>query len=340
MNEEPPSGAPRAVQATANSVEGSSGAGRAPIDVEGGASALPTRLSRYGNARRRAIENLRHLDAVANDLGGLPRGLDAAARTADRLRDCGNWLAFRHYWSVDQVRLHRASLCRQHLVCPLCAIRRSSKMVGAYLDRFQAIRLDQPQLRPVMLTYTVRNGPDLAERMDHLRRGLRTLTERRRNARTRAKSQDCTWRHVAGAVGALEATWKAETGWHPHLHMIALCDGWMAQKAMSREWASITGDSFVVGIQALDLADPAKGFVEALKYSVKFSGMEPAQVWEAAQALKGQRLVASLGCFRGVQVPEELLDEPLEDLPFNELFYRYIGSGAYSLSNPRPPELP
>lgn len=329
MENSPLPGAPRAARPVARDVEIESDGGQAPVDDQGGASALPTRLSRYGKARRRALMNLDHLDALSKT-STLPRHLDPAAKAADRLRGCGNWLAFRHYPTVDQVRLHRADLCKQHLVCPLCAIRRSSKMVGAYLTRFRAITAERPDLRPVMLTYTVRNGPDLGERMAHLRAGLRRLTEKRRNARSRAKDQDCTWRHLAGAVGALEATWSAGTGWHPHLHMIGLCDGWMSQKAMSEEWAAITGDSFVVGIQRLDPADPAKGFCEALKYAVKFSGMAPAQVWEAAQALRGQRLVSTLGCFRGVVVPPELVDEPLDGLPFTELLFRYIGAGHYS----------
>jgi hypothetical protein len=39
--------------------------------------------------------------------------------------------------------------------------------------------------------------------------------------------------------------------------------------------------------------------------------------------LKGKRLLGSAGCFRGVEVLEELTDEPLDDLPYVELFYRW-----------------
>jgi hypothetical protein len=238
---------------------------------------------------------------------------------------------------VDAVRLHRASLCRQHLVCPLCAIRRSVKLLGAYLPKFETIMAQAPELRPVMLTYTVKNGPDLAERMGHLRGGLRTLTEGRKKARQRGKGGECTWRHLAGSVGALEATWSRRTGWHPHLHMIGLCDGYMRHADMQAEWKRITGDSHIVRIQKLDPADPAKAFCETLKYSVKFAGMRPAQVWEAADLLRGQRLVSSLGCFRGVEVPDQLTDEPLDGLPFADLFYRYLGGGAYGLDRPAAP---
>jgi len=58
--------------------------------------------------------------------------------------------------------------------------------------------------------------------------------------------------------------------------------------------------------------------------------MEPADTYAAHQVLKGRRLIGSAGLFRGIEVSENLLDEPLDDLPFIELFYRFIG-GGYSL---------
>ena len=46
-------------------------------------------------------------------------------------------------------------------------------------------------------------------------------------------------------------------------------------------------------------------------------------------ALKGKRLIASSGAFRGVPEPVDLLDdsEALEGLPFVTLFYRYLPQG-------------
>jgi hypothetical protein len=35
---------------------------------------------------------------------------------------------------------------------------------------------------------------------------------------------------------------------------------------------------------------------------------------------------------RGVEVPAELADEPLEGLPFIELFYQWLGAAGYSLA--------
>lgn len=71
--------------------------------------------------------------------------------------------------------------------------------------------------------------------------------------------------------------------------------------------------------------------MEVFKYAVKFSEQPPADTWHAFTTLKGKRLLGSAGCFRGVEVPESLTDEALDDLPFVELFYRYM-NGGYSLS--------
>lgn len=289
-------------------------------------SELPRKLARYGAARERATRILSHLEKVRNK----PENGARAARAADLLKGCGEYLVFRDYHTVGQTRLTHASFCRQSIVCPLCAIRRSAKLVGAYVQKFEAVMQAEPALRPVFLTYTVKNGPDLTERMAHLRRSIATLTERRQKARKRGNGAGGTWGLIAGAVGAYEATYSPNKGWHPHMHMVALCDGWMAHSAMVDEWREITGDSFIVGISALNRAKPiSDAFCEVFKYALKFADLQPATVWEAAEALRRQRMVFSLGNLRGVEIPESLLDEPLDGLPYVEHFFRYLGKGRY-----------
>lgn len=336
MQGEPPIGAPRPLpdplQLGGRGIEE-----RAQYDV----SRLPGRVERYGKARRRARALVSYLGGplkggtAASEAGEtvpappLPEAA-AARRAAGRLDRCGEYLLFRHYWTVDQVRLHQAEFCKQHLLCQLCAIRRAAKQTSAYLARFEQIRGAHPNLIPAFMTYTVRNGPDLGERMDHLRKGLRTLSERRRDIR-KGNRGSSEFGAVAGAVGTLEVTNRGK-GWHPHAHMLVMLDRYVDQKALSAEWHSITGDSFVVGITRLDpLADPIEAFVEVFKYALKFGDLSPAQIWHAARTLRGQRLLFSLGCFRGVDVPDELTDEPLDGLPFVELFYRYLEGVGYSL---------
>lgn len=291
------------------------------------ASSLPARVARYGRAKARAMAMAKYLEGEAQD------SWDGAIRRKARalLRTCGNYLVFRQYWTVGEVRLHAACFCKQHLICPLCAIRRGSKALSAYLDRYEVVRQERPELNPYLVTFTVQNGEDLAERFGHLRTSFKVLTDRRK--RFRGGSRGAPWTEFArveGAVGSYEVTNKGK-GWHPHLHMVCLCASGMDQQALRAEWEGITGDSFMVDVRPFRVSQgPAEGFMEVMKYAMKFGELSLADNWTAARIFAGSRLLFSLGCFRGVVVPESLTDEPLEGLPFVELFYRYLEGVGYS----------
>lgn len=279
-----------------------------------GIEALPTRAERYGKAKSLALD-------VAQYIGLAEPGEAALVK---RMQTCGDYLLFRHYFTVDQVRLHAASFCMKHLLCPLCAIRRGSRALKAYLDRWEVIRAEKTALRPFLVTLTVKDGPDLAERFRHLHSSQRELWMQKHRGRGSVLDG------VQGAVWSYEVKRGSGSGaWHPHLHMIALAEVEPSQARLSREWHAITGDSFVVDVRPIE-GDQAEGFMEVFKYAVKFSDQPPADTWHAFSVLKGKRLLGSAGCFRGVDVPESLLDEALDDLPFVELFYRYL-NGGYSL---------
>jgi hypothetical protein len=49
--------------------------------------------------------------------------------------------------------------------------------------------------------------------------------------------------------------------------------------------------------------------------------------------MSGMRLIDAHGVLRGVQIPESLLDDILDNEPFLELFYRYI-KGSYRMIQP------
>lgn len=292
-----------------------------PVAAEIGADgieALPGRVERYGKAKSRALD-------VAEHIGAHVPGQDDLAR---RVSDCGEYLVFRHYFTIDAIRLHGASFCMKHLLCPLCAIRRGSKALKAYLDRWEVIRAEKPLLRPFLVTLTVKDGDDLAERFKHLHDAQRELWKRRHRGRGSVLSA------VAGAVWSYEVKRGAGSGqWHPHLHMIALSEVAPDQGQLADEWHSITGDSFVVDVREISQIDAAAGFLEVFKYALKFSDMTPADTYAAYSFLKAKRLIGSAGVFRGVVVPEELNDELLDDLPYVDLFYRYLHGAGYTLAS-------
>ena len=289
------------------------------------AGLLGERIARYGKAHARSLMMLEHLRETPSP---------ASTKTAASLASCGNYLHFREYFTVGKVRLHNATFCKQHLVCPLCAIRRGAKALGAYLTRWQVIQQERPELRPYLLTLTVKNGPDLEERQAHLTRSLKRLMHHRRdfNAGTRGApyTELCK---AQGAVYTLELTNKGN-GWHPHCHMIVLASSQPSQSDLSAEWLRITGDSMIVDCRPIT-GDPSEGFMEVFKYAVKFSDLTLEDNWHAAQTLKGKRLLNSFGLFRGVEIPDSLLDEPLDELPYWDRFYRYLGA-EYQLTGEAP----
>ena len=303
--------------------------------VSDGIEALPKRIDRYGKAKKGALD-------VANYMAGIPKHQAMGAK----VQSCGDYLIFRHYFTIDRVKLHGASLCRKHLLCPLCAIRRGSKFLAAYLQRWDIIKAENPALKPYLVTLTVKDGEDLKERFNHLHKSQRELWMRK--SRGRGSVLD----GVVGAVWSYEVKRGKNSGsWHPHLHMIALAESMPDQAALSAEWLNITGDSFIVDVRPISEKDPASGFVEVFKYAVKFSDQPPEDTVHAWVTLASKRLLASSGRFRGVEVPESLLDdsEGLDGLPFVALFYRYLPGGFHltgsvkgvHLDKPeRPPRIP
>jgi len=114
--------------------------------------------------------------------------------------------------------------------------------------------------------------------------------------------------------------------------MVALAPQAPDALRLACEWRSITGDSFIVDVRPISQADPASGFLEVFKYALKFSNMEKADIWEAFGFLSRRRLVGSAGLFRGIEIPDSMVDEPLDDLPFVEFFYRYVLTLGYSVT--------
>ena len=313
---------------------------------------LPDRLKRYAFARDRALINLTQVDERINAL--LASGHNQSNILGDsfssphpylqhldklrpRLADCGSYLVFKNYFTTGKVRLTAANFCMAHLLCPLCAIRRGSKTLEAYLQRFEIIKREHPEFKLSMLTLTVKNGDDLEERFNHLRNSLRKMFERRRKAIAGARGWHSEFAKIAGLVGSIEITKDgaldgSASGWHPHAHIMVLHDERFDYTALQAEWLKITGDSHVLNVTPAKHPDnPAQDFLEVFKYAVKFSDLTPAQNIEAYEVMHGHRLLFSAGLFWGVDVPKSNLDEELEDLPYFELFYQYLAGSGYNL---------
>ncbi len=305
---------------------------------------LPDKLKRYAKAHGRALEMAEHVGGRAFDTSSACEARQLLRRS-EKLQSCGHWLTFRDYFTVREVRLHAATFCQLEKLCPLCAIRRGAKLLKKYTERVLTVLEEEPDLVPVHVVTTVKNGPDFSERFNHHRAALGQLLKRRKDGlrnRSRILNQAS---HAAGGVSSYE--FKRGEGtrggwWHPHNHAVWLCKKIPDQEQLGAEWKQLTGDSHIVHVEPFYFVQRGerptqenlvRDFSEVFKYALKFSSMSCSDNLFAADALHRRRLVDSFGCLKGVTVPDHLTDEPLAtDLPFIELLFGF-NSGAYHLTN-------
>ena len=114
-----------------------------------------------------------------------------------------------------------------------------------------------------------------------------------------------------------------------HTCMIWLCSEAPDAHQLSKEWEDLTGDSFIVDVRPM--YGEIDGFLETFKYALKFSDLELSDNLHAYKTLKGKRLINSFGALRGVEVPEELTDDDLDDdLPYMLMLYTYRKGSGYN----------
>ena len=291
---------------------------------------LDLRVRRYERAKARSLQMLAHIRGLLAETPQDAPHYARLVRQAQRLRACGTWLCFHYYYGwpegvfQDEYRLVQANFCNQHLLCNACAIRRAVVKMRAYFERFEYLMEQQPFLIPHLITLTVKNGPDVMERFEHLRASFRILLKQRRDCLRRGNGFT-EFAKVTAGVGGYEFTYNHRCReYHPHIHLIALVNGRLHQLSLVEEWRSIDKDSFIVVARPFTTPDePLKAFQEVFKYALKFSGMPIPVNHQAAELLKGCRLLVSFGDFWGTKVPEKLTDDPLEQ-DYVEYLYEWI----------------
>ena len=266
-------------------------------------------------------------------------------KQVERLQACGTWLLFHYYYGwpegefEDKTRLIQANFCNQTLKCNFCAIRRAVIKMRVYFERFEHIMAERPFLTPHLVTLTVKNGPNLIERYHHLRKSYGILKTRRRDFLKRGKGLYTEFSKVTGGAGNIEVTYNTGTKeFHPHMHLVCTVNGHIHQLSLVEEWRAITGDSYILDARPFTTPDePLKAFQEVFKYALKFSSMPIPINHQAAELLKGKRMLFSLGDFYGLKVPEKLTDDPLEQ-NYVEYLYEWIGN-QYLLESTRHVEM-
>lgn len=234
------------------------------------------------------------------------------------LTECSSYLVYDFIISENKYCLRRTYLCKDKLVCGVCAIFLGARYSLEYQKRFLKIwsetaNNDNKPI-PAHLVLTVKNskGNNPKERLAHIKKAVRKLFLRSRDFK-RGKSLYTEFVKVLGAVCTYETSYSRLNGYHVHAHLIVLLSDWLDMENLSREWFEITRDSYIVKIRSMvnedgNFSDLSGVFMEVFKYASKPSGMEPEQSLEVYRAWKGSRLIQPYGLFLGVKVDEDCLD--------------------------------
>lgn len=297
---------------------------QAETDLRLGIEYINQRLERYANGKARTLD-------MANYIINTQPQNNFNRKLTGKLKGCANYLIFKHYYTVNECVLHGVKTCQQTLLCPFCAMRRASKYVRAYVEKVQFLLSQNPKLKAYFVTLTVKDGADLLERFNHLRNALKRYQQQRKDANRDGRKYVEYANAQAGVFSTEFKRGKGSGLWHPHVHMIWLCETAPDQQKLSQEWYSLTGDSYIVDVRAMYGTSSIDGFLETFKYSLKFTSMELSDNWIAYQTLKSKRLINSFGDLRGIQIPETLTDDDLEqDLPYMLLYFKYIRNSGYN----------
>ena len=292
------------------------------------------RITRFATLKHRAKNQENYLFTLAQFKDNYEKDVKneesiKALKSAQKLNECGNYLLFKNFYTIGEVKLSKLRTCGQHLLCPFFAAIRASRAIQKYVERINQVLQENRKLKPVLITLTVKNGSDLAERSEHLMKSFRTLLERRRDYEKKGRgfNEFCK---VQGAMYSYENTYNEKTGeWHPHIHMFALVDQWIDQQEFSEYWHSLTGDSMVVDVRRARKEKGhgySKAAAEVCKYALKFGDLSVEKTWEAFKVLKGKRLTGSFGLLWGVKIPETMTDDMPDDetLPYMEMLYKFV----------------
>lgn len=308
------------------------------------------RLNRYAKAKAHQLGVIDYILTSASDL----------AREAEQMEGCSHTLIFRNWYTVNKYRLIGGCTCKKHLLCAMCALRRSAKTVREVEKKVKAVLAENPHLIPVLITFTVKNESDLSERYNFITSAKRKLLQSRRSSlfNERLKNKSIT-RFIHGSFGSYEFKKGSGSGdWHPHSHEIALLEpvfdfteiasngGRTAlvplkfKNELIQEWINLTGDgSWSVDVKQLIPKDGQtleqnliNTICEASKYALKLNDIEISDQIHAYRVLKCRRLTFSYGSLWGIKIPDDLNDDiesELELLPYIDMVLKFY-SGQYN----------
>lgn len=240
-----------------------------------------------------------------------------------KLTYCASRVDFREWIETGESKVTRAILCELRFLCETCELRRGFKLFTSSEVKVHHVLKCIPGLIPVHLTFGVRTGPDLVERLDHLRACIRAMMEGARKSAAATSRNRRQWElsKIVGAIRSIEIKRSAgdETRWNVHSHWLCLLDSFLDLEKLSRELREVSGDSFIVHARRVfakdaDADEIRSALAEVIKYPLKFSDLRPCDAWEAHHRLKGRRMIDSIGELRGISAGDLGVDPGIEEM--------------------------
>lgn len=240
-----------------------------------------------------------------------------------KLAYCASRVDFREWVDSGESKVTRAILCQLRFLCETCELRRGFKLFTDAEPKVNHVLKCMPDLIPIHLTFGVKTGPNLVERLNHLRASIRAMMEGSRKASNVTCNNRRSWElsKVVGAIRSLELKRSKgdQTMWNVHSHWLVLCRDYLDLEKFSDELREVSGDSFVVHARRAYSknagADEIRSaLAEVIKYPLKFADLRPCDAWEAHVKLKGRRMIDSIGELRGIKAGDLGVDSGIEEM--------------------------
>lgn len=125
------------------------------------------------------------------------------------------------------VSVSTANYCGQHMVCPACADRSQARRQARFSDsiRAQAEKVKSASRYAYMLTYTVKDGENLSERLNHLIASKRRFLKMGQKRKRKSAYSFGEASKIKAAISTIEIKrGKGSNLWHAHCHDLIFTD--------------------------------------------------------------------------------------------------------------------
>lgn len=203
---------------------------------------------------------------------------------AERVKNCGNILTFKHYKDINVTKLDNASLCRERLClnCNRLLSRDNAKMLMQLTEGME--------LKHIVFSIKNCKGAFLRNTIENMKKALKYYLRSKK---------------VKDYYQSYEITYNEKTKeFHPHIHLLVKAEDFNIKKSLlNSEWANAVnrfmGTSYKwLSCKCVNVEDNTKGCFELSKYVTKPQDFNSSTIPIFDEQLKGLHLHQPNGYFK------------------------------------------